>query len=157
MKMVKLSDFYPYDRNKGGIQELHHKIESKTLQYWGEDSGILIGITPIYKRRLWSEEVKVVNDKMTNMKTRTYEGVQHGDWVRCVLCGAQMLLPCGADKCPECGENGTLRWVDEDKQEMDAKDLDCLGYVRELRIDDYLSPTTLEEIAEEIKKKVNRG
>ena len=27
------------------------------------------------------------------MKTRTYEGVQHGDWVRCVLCGAQMLLP----------------------------------------------------------------
>lgn len=80
MKMVKLSDFYPYDRNKGGIQELHHKIESKTLQYWGEDSGILIGITPIYKRRLWSEEVKVVNDKMTNMKTRTYEGVQHGDW-----------------------------------------------------------------------------
>ena len=74
MKMVKLSDFYPYDRNKGGIQELHHKIESKTLQYWGEDSGILIGITPIYKRRLWSEEVKVVNDKMTNMKTRTYEG-----------------------------------------------------------------------------------
>lgn len=87
MKMVKLSDFYPYDRNKGGIQELHHKIESKTLQYWGEDSGILIGITPIYKRRLWSEEVKVVNDKMTNMKTRTYEGVQHGDWVRCVLYG----------------------------------------------------------------------
>jgi len=41
---------------------LHHKIESKTLQYWGEDSGILIGITPIYKRRLWSEEVKVVNN-----------------------------------------------------------------------------------------------
>lgn len=106
MKTIKLSDFYPYDRNKGGIQELHHKIESKTLQYWGEDSGILIGITPIYKIRLWSEEVKVVNDKMTNMKTRTYEGVQHGDWVRCVLCGAQMLLPCGADKCPECGETG---------------------------------------------------
>lgn len=39
------------------------------------------------------------------MKTITYEGVQHGDWVRCVLCGAQMLLPCGADKCPECGES----------------------------------------------------
>lgn len=88
------------------------------------------------------------------MKTITYEGVQHGDWVRCVLCGAQMLLPCGADKCPECGENGTLRWVDEERQEIDAKGLDCLGYVRELRVDDYLSPTTLEEIAEEIKKKV---
>lgn len=48
------------------------------------------------------------------MKTRTYEGVQHGDWVRCVLCGAQMLLPCGADKCPECSSEGTLTWVDED-------------------------------------------
>lgn len=63
MKTVKLSDFSPYDRNKGGIQELHHKIEPKTLQYWGEDSGILIGITPIYKRHLWSEEVNVINDK----------------------------------------------------------------------------------------------
>lgn len=83
------------------------------------------------------------------MKTITYEGVQHGDWVRCALCGA--------DKCPECGENGTLRWVDEERQEIDAKGLDCLDYVRELRVDDYLSPTTLEEIAEEIKKKVNRG
>lgn len=49
------------------------------------------------------------------------------------------------------------RWVDEERQEIDAKGLDCLGYVRELRVDDYLSPTTLEEIAEEIKKKVNRG
>ena len=144
MKTVKLSDFYPYDRNKGGIQELHHKIESKTLQYWGEDSGILIDITPIYKRRLWSEEVKVVNDKMTNMKTRTYEGVQHGDWVRCVLCGAQMLLPCGADKCPECSSEGTLTWVDEDKQEMDAKHLDCLVPIRKLELQEYLSPEILE-------------
>jgi hypothetical protein len=71
--------------------------------------------------------------------------------VRCVSCGAQILLPCGADKCPECGENGTLRWVDEERQEIDDKGLDCLGYVRELRVDDYLSPTTLEEIAEEIR------
>lgn len=144
MKMVKLSDFYPYDRNKGGIQELHHKIESKTLQYWGEDSGILIGITPIYKRRLWSEEVKVVNDKMTNMKTRTYEGVQHGDWVRCVLCGAQMLLPCGADKCPECSSEDTLTWVDENRQEMDAKHLDCLVPIRKLELQEYLSPEILK-------------
>lgn len=143
MKTVKLSDFSPYDRNKGGIQELHHKIESKTLQYWGKDSGILIGITPIYKIRLWSEEVKVVNDKMTNMKTRTYEGVQHGDWVRCVLCGARMLLPCGADKCPECSSEGTLTWVDEDKQEMDAKHLDCLVPIRKLELQEYLSPEIL--------------
>lgn len=116
MKTIKLSDFYPYDRNKGGIQELHHKIESKTLQYWGEDSGILIGITPIYKIRLWSEEVKVVNDKMTNMKTRTYEGVQHGDWVRCVLCGAQMLLPCGSGiKVADPEDN--YEWTNKDGNE----------------------------------------
>lgn len=72
MKTVKLSDFSPYDRNKGGIQELHHKIESKILQYWGEDSGILIGITPIYKRRLWSKEVNVImiNNKYENKNIR---------------------------------------------------------------------------------------
>lgn len=109
-----------------------------------KDSGILIGITPIYKIRLWSEEVKVVNDKMTNMKTRTYEGVQHGDWVRCVLCGAQMLLPCGADKCPECSSKDTLMWVDENRQEMDAKHLDCLVPIRKLELQEYLSPEILK-------------
>lgn len=35
MGTVELSDFSPYDKSRGGIQELHHKIESKTLQYWG--------------------------------------------------------------------------------------------------------------------------
>jgi hypothetical protein len=63
MKTVKLSDFSPYDRNKGKTQELRHKFRNQILEYWGEDIGILIGITPIYKRRLWSEEVNVINDK----------------------------------------------------------------------------------------------
>lgn len=63
MKTVKLSDFYPYDRDKGGMQELRHKFRNQILEYWGEDIGILIGITPIYKRRLWGEEVNVINDK----------------------------------------------------------------------------------------------
>lgn len=48
------------------------------------------------------------------MKTRTYEGVQHGDWVRCTQCGAQMLLPRGADQCPECYGYDTLVWVDKE-------------------------------------------
>lgn len=78
------------------------------------------------------------------MKTRTYEGVQHGDWVRCVLCGAQMLLPCGADKCPECSSEGTLMWVDEDKQEMDAEHLDCLAPICKLELQEYLSPEILK-------------
>jgi hypothetical protein len=60
MGTVELSDFSPYDKSGGGIQESHHKIESKTLRYWGGDIGILIGITPIYKRHLWNEEVKVI-------------------------------------------------------------------------------------------------
>lgn len=78
------------------------------------------------------------------MKTRTYEGVQHGDWVRCVLCGARMLLPCGADKCPECSSEGTLMWVDENRQEMDAKHLDCLVPIRKLELQEYLSPEILK-------------
>lgn len=63
MKTVRLSDFSPYDRDKGKTQELRHKFRNQILEYWGEDIGILIGIAPIYKRRLWSEEVNVINDK----------------------------------------------------------------------------------------------
>ncbi len=63
MKIVRLSDFSPYDRDKGKTQELRHKFRNQILEYWGEDIGILIGITQIYKRRLWSEEVNVINDK----------------------------------------------------------------------------------------------
>ena len=63
MKTVRLSDFSPYDRDKGKTQELRHKFRNQILEYWGEDIGILIGITQIYKRRLWSEEVNVINDK----------------------------------------------------------------------------------------------
>ena len=47
MKTVRLSDFSPYDRDKGKTQELRHKFRNQILEYWGEDIGILIGITPI--------------------------------------------------------------------------------------------------------------
>lgn len=77
------------------------------------------------------------------MKTRTYEGVQHGDWVRCTQCGAQMLLPRGADQCPECYGYDTLVWVDEDRQEMDTKHLDCLAPMRKLELQEYLSQDVL--------------
>ena len=63
METVRLSDYSSYDKNKGGIQKLRHKFRNQILEYWGEDIGILIGITPIYKRRLWSKEVNVINDK----------------------------------------------------------------------------------------------
>lgn len=60
MKTVKLSDFYPYDKDKGGIQELPHKFKYQILNYWRGDTGILIGITMVYERHLWNEEVKVI-------------------------------------------------------------------------------------------------
>lgn len=35
MKTVKLSDFYPYAKDKGGVQELPHKFKYQILNYWG--------------------------------------------------------------------------------------------------------------------------
>lgn len=83
------------------------------------------------------------------MKTITYEGVQHGDWVRCVLCGAQMLLPCGADKCPECGENGTLRWVDEERQDEE--------YNNEERWNSTVVEFTRENVLKQLEEDVRFG
>ena len=56
MKTVRLSDFSPYNRNKGKTQELRHKFRNQILEY----TGILIGITMVYERHLWNEEVKVI-------------------------------------------------------------------------------------------------
>ncbi|UWF84601.1 MAG: hypothetical protein [Bacteriophage sp.] len=60
METVRLSDYSSYDKNKGGIQKLRHKFRNQILEYWGEDTGILIGITMVYERHLWNEEVKVI-------------------------------------------------------------------------------------------------
>lgn len=69
------------------------------------------------------------------MKTRIYEGIRHGDWVRCTQCGAQMLLPCGADQCPECYGYDTLVWVDEDKARMKGMNQGVWLSVQELAHD----------------------
>lgn len=42
MKTVRLSDFSPYDRDKGKTQELRHKFRNQILEYWGEDIGKMI-------------------------------------------------------------------------------------------------------------------
>lgn len=55
-----------------------------------------------------------------------------------------MLLPCGADQCPECYGYDTLVWVDEDRQEMNVEHLDCLVQIRKLELQDYFSPDVLE-------------
>lgn len=61
-----------------------------------------------------------------------------------VIREAKMLLPCGADQCPECYGYDTLVWVDEDRQEMNVEHLDCLVQIRKLELQDYLSPDVLE-------------
>lgn len=63
METVRLSDYSSYDKNKGGIQKLRHKLRNQILEYWGgggEDTGILIETTMVYERHLWNEEVKVI-------------------------------------------------------------------------------------------------
>jgi hypothetical protein len=51
-----------------------------------------------------------------------------------------MLLPYGADKCPECGKEGDLGWVepfDESKQEIALADLSSIEFIdRELKEED---------------------
>lgn len=60
MKTVRLSDFSPYDRNKGKTRESRHEFRNQILEYRGEDTGILIGITMVHERHSWNEEVKVI-------------------------------------------------------------------------------------------------
>lgn len=82
------------------------------------------------------------------VKTKIYRGVTQGDWVWCSNCGAMMLLPYGADSCPEC-IGGDLQWVSdkEEEQEMTIDKLSerCkLEYVdRELEPQEYLTPDTI--------------
>ena len=51
MKTVKLSDFYPYDRDKGGVQELHHKFRYQILSYMGGDTGESNGMAAVSTMR----------------------------------------------------------------------------------------------------------
>ena len=60
METVRISDYSSYDKNKKKKKKLRHKFRNQILEYWGEDTGILIGITMVYERHLWNEEVKVI-------------------------------------------------------------------------------------------------
>lgn len=42
-----------------------------------------------------------------------------------------------------CYGYDTLVWVDEDRQEMDTKHLDCLAPMRKLELQEYLSQDVL--------------
>lgn len=62
------------------------------------------------------------------MNTKVYNDVEFGDWVSCSECGCKMLVPCGSDRCPECGKVGCLCWVseNEDEKEVDINDIGCV-------------------------------
>lgn len=66
------------------------------------------------------ETVKVYNDGLN----ATY----YGDLVRCVNCGALMLIPCGGEICGECNSEN-LMWYDEDKPEWTVVELEEAGFV----------------------------
>lgn len=54
--------------------------------------------------------------------TFIYKGIRHGDWVDCKYCNRTMLLPIGAEICPEC-YNKALAFHDLAHQEIDADDI----------------------------------
>jgi hypothetical protein len=73
-----------------------------------------------------------------------------------------MLLPYGADQCPECYGYGTLDWVDNENQEASIDDFNesLLEHSdRELKMEDYLDPETLAieypDYYRELKKENN--
>ncbi len=55
--------------------------------------------------------------------TIIYNNINYGDHVKCNQCDKIMLLPCGADVCPECGAVGCLAWVDENNPERDITEV----------------------------------
>ena len=79
--------------------------------------------------------------------TTVHVYTEQGDFVTCNDCGKVMLLPYGADRCPECGSTGTLSWTDEDMQEADIDKLlarHCnLHQCKTPEPEAYLSPETL--------------
>lgn len=86
-------------------------------------------------------------------QTIIYNNVHHGDWVRCNDCGSQMLLPVGADKCPECGSEGTLEWVkdDENSHTVDAADVYYPDKLDDnIDIEECFQKETLEEVHPEL-------
>ncbi len=73
-----------------------------------------------------------------------------GDFVTCNNCDKVMLLPHGADKCPDCKAEGCLKWTDERLQETDLDGLikrHCnLHQCKDPNPEDYLSAETLREV-----------
>ena len=84
------------------------------------------------------------NDK-DEPHTRTYNHIDNGDWVHCTFCDHVMLLPHGSEKCPECGKDGRLEWVDDNYPEMSKKQLQKTHFVdRKLQYRNVFSVDTIK-------------
>lgn len=97
-------------------------------------------------RRMVSECLRRVLKEQNETATIVYPYVTEGDWVVCSQCGKRMILPYGADQCPECYGWGTLDWVDSNRQEVSVDDFrenEIQYSERELKMEDYLDPETL--------------
>lgn len=46
---------------------------------------------------------------------------EFADYVRCANCDIEMLVPCGMENCPICGEEGMTMWVNDDEQEVNVE------------------------------------
>lgn len=49
---------------------------------------------------------------------KTVEEVK--DWIHCNWCEWEGCVPIGMDICPSCGKEGYLKWVDENKKEVNS-------------------------------------
>lgn len=74
-------------------------------------------------------DIYAVPGQNAEPETRIYNNVNGGDWVGCTFCGNVMLLPHGADCCPECGKDGQLKWVDDARPEMHKQQLRKTSFV----------------------------
>lgn len=86
-------------------------------------------------------------------RTIIYSNVHHGDRVRCNNCESNMLLPTGADKCPECGAEGTLEWTNdvEELHTVDSTDISSPNYLDDdVDIETCFSKEALAELHPEL-------
>ncbi len=99
----------------------------------------------------------VASNKYDNtMKTIIYKNVEEGDWVKCSNCGKVMLLPYGADMCPECTCEDELQWVDDNLQEANIETVGEIEHSeRELKHQDYLCCDTLADEYPDYYRKIH--
>lgn len=83
---------------------------------------------------------------MEKQKVLAYSNM--GDFVSCTWCESVMIVPFGADKCPNCYYEGALSWHDDNNKEVnlsDIKDDYIIEYKSYPEAEEYLSDEVLIE------------